>query len=62
MDESLTSGKEFLGEPIPAGSEDPAKEIIPALSQDNSLQETDTENMEVHKHPHHITHKKKWTE
>ena len=21
-----------------------------------------TENMEVHKHPHHITHKKKWTE
>ena len=21
-----------------------------------------TENMEVHKHPHHVTHKKKWTE
>ena len=21
-----------------------------------------TENMEVHKHPHHATHKKKWTE
>lgn len=21
-----------------------------------------TENMEVHKHPHHVTHKKKWGE
>src|SRR4051812_5156869 len=26
----------------------------------NSNQET--ENMEVHKHPHHVTHKKKWIE
>jgi hypothetical protein len=35
MDESLTGGKEFLGEPVPTGSEDPAKEIIriePAIS------------------------------
>ena len=23
---------------------------------------TETENMEVHKHPHHVTHKKKWGE
>jgi hypothetical protein len=23
---------------------------------------TEIENMEVHKHPHHVTHKKKWTE
>ena len=22
----------------------------------------DTEHMEVHKHPHHVTHKKKWGE
>ena len=22
----------------------------------------ETENMEVHKHPHHVTHKKKWAE
>ena len=33
----------------------------------NSFQEPihespQTETMEVHKHPHHITHKKKWTE
>src|SRR5215831_9908540 len=26
----------------------------------NQIQET--ENMEVHKHPHHVTHKKKWGE
>ena len=25
-------------------------------------QKSDTENMEVHKHPHHVTHKKKWGE
>ena len=37
--------------------------------QDNSTIDTDTintnpetENMEVHKHPHHVTHKKKWGE
>jgi hypothetical protein len=51
------------------------KEIIP--SQENILPETEvaateqqqttnyqpqTENMEVHKHPHHVTHKKKWAE
>jgi hypothetical protein len=26
------------------------------------LQKPETENMEVHKHPHHVTHKKKWGE
>ena len=26
------------------------------------LNQPQTENMEVHKHPHHVTHKKKWTE
>ena len=30
----------------------------PAIINDQSS----TENMEVHKHPHHITHKKKWGE
>jgi len=32
----------------------PESEIIDPKSE--------TENMEVHKHPHHVTHKKKWTE
>jgi hypothetical protein len=37
----------------------PTETIEPPETQ-NTKQET--ENMEVHKHPHHITHKKKWTE
>src|SRR5450631_1602219 len=32
----------------------------PVESTDNF--QTQTENMEVHKHPHHVTHKKKWGE
>ena len=28
----------------------------------NSNEKPATENMEVHKHPHHVTHKKKWGE
>ena len=30
------------------------------ISEDNT--QHNEENMEVHKHPHHVTHKKKWTE
>src|SRR3954453_1147352 len=30
--------------------------------QPASSTEQETENMEVHKHPHHVTHKKKWGE
>jgi len=26
------------------------------------LQNQETENMEIHKHPHHVTHKKQWGE
>src|SRR5215831_11088020 len=32
----------------------------PQLQTTNS--QLQTENMEVHKHPHHVMHKKKWTE
>jgi hypothetical protein len=35
---------------------------IPSPQPPNSNVEPQTEVMEVHKHPHHITHKKKWTE
>ena len=34
----------------------------PAAAPGTIDQNQDTENMEVHKHPHHVTHKKKWTE
>jgi len=42
--------------------ENPLEERIPTSTPDtiNPIQET--ENMEVHKHPHHVTHKKKWGE
>ena len=46
--------EEPLDKPVTPQSEDPLPDII------NSKQET--ENMEVHKHPHHVMHKKKWTE
>ena len=40
--------------------------ILPAGQAIENPQTTDptseTENMEVHKHPHHVTHKKKWGE
>ncbi len=35
--------------------------IIPAPVDDPINQTQEAENMEVHKHPHHVTHKKKWT-
>jgi len=29
---------------------------------DEGIPNQETENMEVHKHPHHVMHKKKWGE
>ncbi len=34
----------------------------PVSKSEIENQKSEIENMEVHKHPHHITHKKKWTE
>ncbi|MEO6537406.1 MAG: hypothetical protein ABIT07_13170 [Ferruginibacter sp.] len=43
--------------------------IQPSTEESNSVEQSQTENptlqteeMEVHKHPHHVTHKKKWGE
>ena len=41
---------------------DPPKEIIPVEDTETIPPIQQTENMEVHKHPHHVTHKKKWPE
>ena len=38
---------------------DPLNEIIPAEETESTTPIQQTENMEVHKHPHHVTHKKK---
>ncbi len=39
-----------------------SKEAIPTKKTDAINQIPETEKMEVHKHPHHVTHKKKWGE
>lgn len=43
-------------------SEKPPGEIIPIKENETINPNPEIENMEVHKHPHHVTHKKKWGE
>lgn len=43
-------------------SENPSVKIIPTEDTDIINPKPETEQMEVHKHPHHVTHKKKWGE
>ena len=52
--------EEHLDIPTNIQLENLSDEITPTTETINPNQET--ENMEVHKHPHHVTHKKKWTE
>jgi hypothetical protein len=40
----------------------PTNVITPATNTETTKPNQEAENMEVHKHPHHITHKKKWGE
>ena len=51
-----------LDNPIIPQSEDFKDEIISPNDTDIITANQETENMEVHKHPHHVTHKKKWGE
>ncbi len=43
-------------------SENSLDDIIPAKDTKPINPNQEIENMEVHKHPHHVTHKKKWGE
>ncbi len=43
-------------------SENSSKEIIPTTNTETINPNQESKNMEVHKHPHHVTHKKKWGE
>ena len=52
-------------EPVDSNTNDqpnPSEEIIPSEDTETIKPIQQTENMEVHKHPHHVTHKKKWPE
>ena len=54
--------EEKLENPINTQSENPPNEITPPTDTETFNLNQETENMEVHKHPHHVTHKKKWGE
>src|SRR6195256_5723672 len=54
--------EEHLDNPINTQSENLAGEIIPTKDTEVIKRNQEIENMEVHKHPHHVTHKKKWGE
>ena len=51
-----------LNNQITPESENISHEIISAPETDTITSNQETENMEVHKHSHHVTHKKKWGE
>jgi hypothetical protein len=54
--------EEALDNPINPQSKSISDEIISTSETDTGISNQETENMEVHKHPHHVTHKKKWGE
>ena len=54
--------EEPLGNKTNARSENLTDEIFSPNNTDIITPNQETENMEVHKHPHHVTHKKKWGE
>ena len=54
--------EERLDIPINNQSEATPDEITPAKDTETITENQETEHMEVHKHPHHVTHKKKWGE
>ena len=54
--------EEHLENPTNTESENSSDEIILPTNTAPINQIQETENMEVHKHPHHVTHKKKWGE
>jgi hypothetical protein len=54
--------EEHLDNSIIPQSENLSEETIPANDTETIHLNQETKNMEVHHHPHHITHKKKWGE
>ena len=54
--------EELLNNQTNTQSENPSDDITPTKDTDTITQNQETENMEVHKHPHHVTRKKKWGE
>ena len=59
---SNNTGDEHLDNTANTQPENLRGEINPAKDDAIINADQETENMEVHKHPHHVTHKKKWGE
>lgn len=57
-----TDEGEDLDNPTNTQSANLPDENIPTTDTETITQNQETENMEVHKHPHHVTHTKKWSE
>src|SRR3984893_7636178 len=54
--------EETLDNPGNSRSKSFSDKIVSVKETDSGISNQQTETMEVHKHPHHVTHKKKWTE
>src|SRR5215471_3000799 len=54
--------EEYLDIPSNIQSIKTSNEVTPTTVTGTINQNQEIENMEVHKHPHHVTHKKKWIE
>jgi len=54
--------EEHLENPVNVQLENPPGDTSAIPVKAFILQDQETETMEVHKHPHHVTHKKKWGE
>ena len=42
--------------------DNPSDQIVSPIDIETTNPNQDLQNMEIHKHPHHVTHKKKWPE
>ena len=51
--------EEHIDTPKNIEAENPAAQVTVTNDNESINPNQDTENMEVHKHPHHVTHKKK---
>ena len=56
------TNEEHIDNRVNNQSENPQDEFIPITDTEAINPNQETKNMEVHKHPHHVTHKKKWGE
>lgn len=62
MAENKDTGDETLESSANNEPRNISGESISPVESENIDPSQESENMEVHKHPHHVSHKKKWTE